>query len=48
MAQYHFDPGSCAQLMADGVPAYGRMQEAVADACAAGPSAASSCSPRRA
>jgi cyclopropane fatty-acyl-phospholipid synthase-like methyltransferase len=35
MGQYHFDPDTYGQLMADGVPAYGRLQAAVAEACGA-------------
>jgi tRNA (cmo5U34)-methyltransferase len=36
MGQFHFDPDSYAQLMADGVPAYARLQAAVADAAVLG------------
>ena len=32
MAQFHFDPDTYLELMAEEVPAYGRLQEAVADA----------------
>jgi tRNA (cmo5U34)-methyltransferase len=31
--QFHFDPDSYDALMASGVPAYGRLQRAIADAC---------------
>jgi tRNA (cmo5U34)-methyltransferase len=34
MGQFHFDPESYARLMAEGVPAYGRLQAAVAEAAA--------------
>jgi SAM-dependent methyltransferase len=34
VGQFHFDPESYAALMAEGVPAYGRLQQAVAEASA--------------
>jgi cyclopropane fatty-acyl-phospholipid synthase-like methyltransferase len=33
MSQFHFDPDKYDALMASGVPAYGRLQRAIADAC---------------
>jgi SAM-dependent methyltransferase len=35
MGQFHFDPETYGALMADGVPAYGRLQAAVAEAAGA-------------